>query len=218
MSPATHTVSAPSSRAIGAIEAGLGPPAWKRSSRAYSRSIAAGDPRGSRSRVTSGRVGQPGQRRIDGVPPPVGAELGPGQLQHAVAGRHGVERGGGVVPRRGRVLVAGERRVDEAVAEQRRQVAERRRARRARRRVRRHRGRPVPPTRVDDRRRPRARARASSAAAPGCSTAGPAPARTRRRRRGDGRSATGRRTGARRRRARRRRTSAPPRSAGRRSA
>src|SRR5690606_35723673 len=53
-------VSAPSSRAIGAIAAGSSVPSWIRSSSAYSRSIAAGDPSGSRSRVTSGVSVSPG--------------------------------------------------------------------------------------------------------------------------------------------------------------
>ena len=98
--------------------------------------------------------GQPGQRRIDGVPPAVGTELGPGQLQHAIAGRHRIERGGGVVPRRRRLFVAGERRVDQAVTEQRREVAQREEDHEPG-------GEEAPPRtsvadRVDDRRRPEA--------------------------------------------------------------
>ena len=95
-------------------------PAWKRSSRAYSRSIAAGAAERQQVAGDERPVGQPGQRRIDGVAPAEGAELGARQLQHAVAGRQRVERGGGVGPRRRRLLVAVEGRVDEAVAGERR--------------------------------------------------------------------------------------------------
>ena len=66
--------------------------------------------------------GQPGQRRIDGVPPAERAELGTGQLQHAVAGGRGVEIRSGLEPRRWRVLVPFERRVDESVIGERRKV------------------------------------------------------------------------------------------------
>ena len=76
-SPVSQIVSAPSRRATGAIAAGSTVPDWKRSSRAYSRSIAAALPSGSRSRVTSGLSVMPGQRRVDGVAPAEGAELLP---------------------------------------------------------------------------------------------------------------------------------------------
>ena len=59
-SPVTQIVSAPSSLAIGATESISTRPDWNRSSSAYSRSINEGEPRGSRSRVTSGRSVKPG--------------------------------------------------------------------------------------------------------------------------------------------------------------
>ena len=69
--------------------------------------------------------GQPGQRRVDGVAPAEGAELLAGELQDASARVAGVERGGGLLPRSRRVLVAVDRRVDEAAAGERRQVGDR---------------------------------------------------------------------------------------------
>ncbi len=56
----SQIVSTPSSRATGATASGSSTPSWIRSSRAYSRSIAPGEPSGSRSRVTSGLTVRPG--------------------------------------------------------------------------------------------------------------------------------------------------------------
>ena len=69
--------------------------------------------------------GQTGERWVDGVAPPEGAELLAGQLEHPAACGVLVEVGDGGRPRRGRVLVPIDRRIDEAVAGEHRQVGQR---------------------------------------------------------------------------------------------
>ena len=59
-------------------------PTWKRSSRAYTRSIAGGAAEREQVARDERPVGQPGQRRVDGVAPPEGAELLARQLQDPV--------------------------------------------------------------------------------------------------------------------------------------
>ena len=76
MSLLTQIVSAPKRRATGAIDAGSRVLDCARSSSAYSRSIAPGDPSGSRSRVINGLSVRPGSGRIDRVAPTERAELG----------------------------------------------------------------------------------------------------------------------------------------------
>ena len=75
--------------------------------------------------MINGRSGEAGEGLVDGVPPPVRPELLSGHLEHPVSRRFGVERGGGVEPGVGRVLVAGERRIDVVVAPQRGEIEHR---------------------------------------------------------------------------------------------
>ena len=122
MSLGAQIVSAPNSRAIGAIDGGLGDPGLEtvveREEQIHGRRAA------ERQQVTADErsLGETRERRVDGVPPPERTELGARKLHHTKACWQRVELGRGRHPRLGRILVALQHGIDEAAVPRRGQV------------------------------------------------------------------------------------------------
>ena len=151
-SPGSQIVSAPSRRAIGATAASSADPTWKRSSRAYEqvhrRRRAEGQQVAGHERAVGQRRAAADRRCTPSVKAPNSA---PGSCSTRYPAGSSSRAAAAVGPRRRGLLVTLQRRVDEAVTGEHRQVAEGD-ERRPRRRARSGARRPAPDG-VDERRR-----------------------------------------------------------------